>query len=999
MLRFLFMLSLLAILCAAAPAFAQSDAIKQAWQQTNTLINTGKYTEAESWAKKAVDLAQTESGTDSTAYATSIYNLARLYRHQGRYAESLPLYQRALDIREKAFGPDHPAVAQSLAELALLYEDQGRYADAEPFDIRALTIDEKTQGPDHPDVARDLNSLTEIYIAQGSYAKAEPLGNRALTIDKKAQGPDHPDVARDLNSLALLYDDQGRYAESLEFYQRALAIREKELGPDHPDVAESLADLALLYYDQARYAESLPLYQHALAIDEKALGPDHLAVAGILNNMALLYDKEGRYAEAEPLLNRSLAIKEKSLGPDNPDVAATRNNLALLYDKEGRYAEAERLYKRALAIDEKALGPDNPDVAIALNNLALLYDEQGRYAKAEPLYTRSLAIKEKALGPDHPDVAIGLNNLALLYSNQGRYGEALPFIRRAAAITASRTTGSKEESKGGQSELRSRREIFLEEVTVTTNLIAANDPQSPQLREERFAALQWSKASDTAAAVAHMAARFAAGTDALANLVRQRQDTQDQLDANEALILKAVSQSPEKRDAKAEAALRADADGLRQRLTQLDDDLAAKFPAYAELANPKPITIAETQKLLAPDQALIVFAIGDGESYVAVIGPDSYRLDIVPVGAKDLTAAVKALLKSLRPTAEGDVPPFDASDAYKLYQQLFAPAEPALKGVTQLYVVTDGAMESLPLGVLLTGRPSADTLSATAPDQLRDAPWLARRYAVSVLPSVSSLKALRQFASVAHASQPFIGFGDPVLKPQPGGDRGAPALARGGTVQSVYRGGAVDQAELRDLPSLPDTAGELQAEAKLFKAAPDSVLLLEAATVTAVKHADLSSRRVIAFATHGLLAGDVGVAEPGLVLTPPATPTPEDDGLLKASEIAQLKLNADLVILSACNTAASDGTPGAEGLSGLAKAFLYAGTRSLLVSHWEVNSDSTVALMTGMAAHLEEKGVGRAEALKRAELDLMQRGQYDYYAHPLFWAPFVVVGEGGAVKE
>ena len=169
--------------------------------------------------------------------------------------------------------------------------------------------------------------------------------------------------------------------------------------------------------------------------------------------------------------------------------------------------------------------------------------------------------------------------------------------------------------------------------------------------------------------------------------------------------------------------------------------------------------------------------------------------------------------------------------------------------------------------------------------------------------------------------------------------------------------------------------------------------------MTAVKHADLSSRRVIAFATHGLLAGDVGVAEPGLVLTPPATPTPEDDGLLKASEIAQLKLNADLVILSACNTAASDGTPGAEGLSGLAKAFLYAGTRSLLVSHWEVNSDSTVALMTGMAAHLEEKGVGRAEALKRAELDLMQRGQYDYYAHPLFWAPFVVVGEGGPVKE
>jgi CHAT domain-containing protein/tetratricopeptide (TPR) repeat protein len=1042
MLRFLFMLSLLAILCAAAPAFAQSNALKQAWLQTNTLNDAGKYAEAEISAKKAVDLARNESGAESAATATSIYNLGRVYLYQGRYAESLALGNRALTIDEKAQGPDHPDVARDLNSLALLYNDQGRYAESLALGNRALTIDEKARGPDHPDVARDLNSLTEIYIAQGSYAKAEPFGNRALTIDKKAHRPDHPDVARDLNSLALLYDDQGRYAESLEFYQHALAIREKALGPDHPDVAESLADLALLYYDQARYAESLTLYQHALAIDEKTLGPDHPAVAAILNNMALLYDKEGRYAEAEPLLNRSLAIKEKALGPDHPDVAATRNNLALLYDKEGRYAEAERLYKRALAIDEKALGADNPDVAInlnnlavlyddqgryaeslplykralaidektlgpdhptvaiALNNLALLYDEQGRYAKAEPLYKRALAIDEKALDPDHPTVAIDLNNLALLYSNQGRYGEALPFIRRATAITAGRAASTKEESKGGQSELRSRREIFLKEVGVTAHLIAANDSQSPQLREEGFAALQWSKASDTAAAVAHMAARFAAGSDALANLVRQRQDTQAQLDANEALILKAVSQPPDKRNATAEAALRTDVDSLRQHLMQLDSDLATKFPAYAELANPKPVTIAETQKLLSPDQALIVLAIGDGESYVAVVSYDSYELDIVPVGGKGLAAAVKALRKTLDPAGLTEAPPFDASDAYKLYEELLAPAEARLKGVTQVYVVTDGALESLPLGVLLTGKPSADTLSA--PDQLRAAPWLARRYAVSVLPSVSSLKALRQFASVSHAPQPFLGIGDPLLKNHPPAGqekRGAVALAPAIDIKAVFRGASVDVAELRDLPSLPETAGELAAEAKLFKAGNNALLLRAAATVTAVKKADLASRRVIAFATHGLLAGNVGVAEPGLVMTPPAHPTPEDDGLLKASEIAQLKLNADLVILSACNTASSDGTPGAEGFSGLSKAFLYAGARSLMVSNWEVVSDSTVELMTKMAEHLEENGVGRAEALKKAELELMDDKDHPEFAHPLFWAPFVLVGEGAVSKE
>jgi len=1034
--RLLLILSLLAL--AAAPAFAQSDALKQALQQTNALIDAGKYVEAETWAKKAVDLAQAETGTNSVIYAISLNNLAQVYEPQSRYAEAEPLYQRALAIDEQVLGPDDPGVATDLGNLARLYEDQGHYADAEPLFKRALAIDQKALGPGHADVAIALNNLAALYEDQGRYAEAEPLYQRALAIDQKALAPGSPDLATDLNNLAELYDDEGRYAEAEPLDKRALAIKEKALGPDHPDVATSLSNLAVLYVDQGRYAEAEPLYLRALAIRKKALGTNNPDVAQSLNNLAELYVEESRYVDAEPLYQRALAINEKALGPDHPELASDLGNLAALYDHEGRYAEAEPLAQRALAIKEKTLGPDHPDLAISLNNLAVIYVHQTRYAEAEPLYQRALAIqekwlgadhsavatdlfnlasldyyqgryaeaeplekralaiREKALGADHPAVAVSLVYLALIDARQGRYADALPFVRRAAAITSSRATGAKEEAKGEQSELRSRRGIFVEDVAVTAHLIAANDPQSPQLREEGFAALQWSKASDTAAAVSHMAARFAAGSDALANLVRQRQDTQDQLDAAEAAILKFVSQPPDKRAAAAEATLRAQAETLQQRLTQLDNELATKFPAYAELADPKPITIADTQTLLAPDQAMIVFVIGAQESYVAAIGHGSYKIEIIPIGGKELTVAVKALRHTLNPEGKTSVPPFDAITAYQLYAWLLAPLEAQLHEVHQLYVVTDGALESLPLGVLLTGKPSADTLAA--PDELRAAPWLVRRYAVSVLPSVSSLKALRRFASNSHAARPFMGIGDPVLKPESDDNRGAAETARG-TVQSVFRGETVDQVELRDLPSLPETAGELDAEAKLFKAGPGSVLLREAATVTAVKHADLASQRIVAFATHGLLAGDVGVAEPGLVMTPPVTPTAEDDGLLKTSEIAQLSLNADLVILSACNTAASDGTPGAEGFSGLSKAFLYAGARSLLVSHWAVISNSTVALMTRMAGHLEEQNVGRAEALRRAELDLMSDKDHPEFAHPLFWAPFVVVGEGGTISE
>ena len=266
---------------------------------------------------------------------------------------------------------------------------------------------------------------------------------------------------------------------------------------------------------------------------------------------------------------------------------------------------------------------------------------------------------------------------------------------------------------------------------------------------------------------------------------------------------------------------------------------------------------------------------------------------------------------------------------------------------------------------------------------------------LTTLPSVSSLRALRRFAKAARAKTPFTGFGDPALEGRPGQARGVP-------IASLFRGAIADVEAVRQLPPLPDTADELRAMASILQADEKQIYLREAATESAVKSADLSDSRVVAFATHGLVGGELnGNAEPALVLTPPKTGSAEDDGLLTASEVARLKLNADLVVLSACNTAAPDGSPEAEGLSGLAKAFFYAGSRALLVSHWPVFSDAAVKLTTGMLKRMkDEPEGGRADALRRSMLALMEDGGKPHYAHPMFWAPFVVVGEGGtyAVK-
>jgi CHAT domain-containing protein len=309
--------------------------------------------------------------------------------------------------------------------------------------------------------------------------------------------------------------------------------------------------------------------------------------------------------------------------------------------------------------------------------------------------------------------------------------------------------------------------------------------------------------------------------------------------------------------------------------------------------------------------------------------------------------------------------------------------------VRHLLVVPDGPLQSLPYSVLVTGPVPAPVRGAEA---LRALGWLAKRYALTVLPSVSSLRALRTLAPPSRARQPFAGFGAPRLA-GPAGAGGPGQLVR------VYtRGGEVDVEAVRALPALPESAGELQRIAKALGAPAEALHLGAAASETTVRSLDLRRFRTVAFATHALMAGEFrGLGEPALVLTPPERPAGDDDGLLTAGEIARLGLDADWVVLSACNTAAPDGTPGAEGLSGLARAFFYAGTRSLLVSHWAVSSEAAVSVTTGLFEALAaDPGIGRAEALRRAELALLADPERPELAHPAFWAPFVVVGEGGA---
>jgi CHAT domain-containing protein len=302
-----------------------------------------------------------------------------------------------------------------------------------------------------------------------------------------------------------------------------------------------------------------------------------------------------------------------------------------------------------------------------------------------------------------------------------------------------------------------------------------------------------------------------------------------------------------------------------------------------------------------------------------------------------------------------------------------------------------GALTSLPPQVLVMSDPSGKDLASLD--------WLVSKYSIAILPSVASLKVVRSQKRVTTAAKPMIGFGDPIF------DRAAEmnvtqhAVALSRSLPTFFRGVTVDtQALAKALTPLPETADELRAIAAMLNARPEDIKLGDAASVTTVKREPLGEYRVVYFATHALVAGEVekfakAKVEPSLVLSIPDKPSEDDDGLLRASEVATLKLNAEFVVLSACNTAAGD-KPGAEALSGLARAFFYAGARSLIVSHWAVYSDSAVELMTGLFDALNmNPHLSHAEALRASMLRMITNTSKPEWAQPRFWAPFVVVGE------
>jgi CHAT domain-containing protein len=802
-----------------------------------------------------------------------------------------------------------------------------------------------------------------------------------------------------------------RYAEAANDIASRLrpgdAWRER-VGPGN--LRDAKRALASNLSSQGKFGEAEFLARQYLA-ETMAYSTWNTVAAGVaLGTLGVIRQEQGKLVDAERLFGASMeAISRAELLSHSTALASSRARLGTVNAMQGRWGVALRWF------EERAKGlQTNPDQLKTISALHIDYamslHHTGRSTEALEQFGRMIAAQIRRPFVDPVALAHLRGFGAIALSGQGQMELAANDFEAALPVLLARADEDASNDAGGfVGAWRLRRVIegyleLLAKCQAGTCKIAGLDPVA-----EAFRLADVARGSAVQRAVTSSVARASLPNPRLLELARTEQTTANRIQSLRKIVERLASSTGDQRLGKIIADMQRDIAQLESEQKSQRKQLASQFPEYANLVDPAQAQLPDVRKALHADEALVAIYVAEKASYVWTLTRDRQAFRVVAKGWAEVARAVGELRARLE-FVGGAPSTFDDAMAHALYTDFMAPDAALWSGARVLNIIPHGPLGQLPFGVLLTEPPHSVAMS--------EKPWLIRKLSITQLPSANAFLALRRSTVAQAPPQSLVGFGDPLFASKSTRSTATRALAVRSLAITAQKDEMLDlfergrkeskpmpdavkvrNAKLKDafalLPALPDTADELGEIARTLGAdATKHVYLGARATEHNVKSHDLSRYRVVVFATHGLVPGDLpGLDQPALALSnPQLTQDTENDGFLTMEEVLALQLNADWVVLSACNTASPDGLAG-EAVSGLGRAFFYAGARSLLVSNWPVETVSARLLTTGVfKGQAADARVGRAEALRQSMLNLMSNPAY---AHPVFWAPFSLVGDGG----
>ena len=806
----------------------------------------------------------------------------------------------------------------------------------------------------------DLRKQALEFHHAGQFGKARQLYQQVLQLRQSTAKKKPSLLAESLTDLAQVAIDSGYYGQAEQLLIQAQQLVVNQQNRYLKVQSRINHTLGETWYRQGRYHQALGLFEKALTVRQALFGENHPVIAESLSSLAMVHYAQQNYPPARQLLSYAHSIYTLNKSNATLSDSITLSNLGLVALAQSEYQAATQYLQQALLTQGAILPDSHPAIAATLHNLASVYFEQGLYAQAQGMFQLSLNLAESMSSQFYPSQADSLDMMAELNNRLGRYNLALDYARQATDLYLQRITSNTGRVllKGDFSEHQSIHHLFEHHLHALLELKKyRNQPDDNRFREELFTVMQ----------LAHIST------------------------SGHALL-------------------------ARQQLQQFSKNTGIT----------EPLSLQQTQSHLESGEALLLYFLGWNKSFVMLVSRKQVIYKQLTLNQQNIHQWLDPLMNSLQnaeATRISEIKAFDLFSAYQLYQQLIHPIANELKSSQQLLIIKDLIFDQLPFQLLISRQPKLNIARFTQFSRYRTIEWLIKDFAISELPSVQALSILRTARQLKpRPKKRFVAFGSPSFNQKPRYNisqstpqnkqsaipviepsksrynisQSTPQNAQTVVIRQQQSSFTIDSELLQKLPEISDAASELQQLARLLKAGQGAVYLGQQATETKLKNMRLDEYQILAFATHGLTQQQTaqlnGPAQAALLLTPPPYSSELDDGLLTASEIAQLRLNSDWVILSACNTGVSE----AISMDGLARAFFLAGSRSLLVSYWNLESQAASWLTTSLFDQISNQPeISRAEALRQSMLKFLRPGRPTYYSHPYFWAPFAIVGEGG----